>query len=228
MAAGGAIWRFLVGTARPTLRLLRGGAARLLQSVAARGILPGMADYRRYYVPGGTYFFTVVTHGRARFPCDPLARSLLRSVFRECLSRWPFLVDAIVLLPDHLHTIWSLPSHDASYSRRLAWIKKEFTKRWLARGGREGAVSVTRLPRQDHGVWQRRFWEHAIQDEDDFERHLDYIHYNPVKHGLVRSPRDWPYSSFHRWVKLGAYAADWGSNLAQPMTFKELDRTAME
>jgi len=168
----------------------------------------GMPDYRRYFVAGGSYFFTVVTDRRRPFLCEPLARTLLRAALRECLARWPFRLDAIVLLPDHFHAIWTLPASDASYSRRLGWLKKEFTKRWLARGGKDRRVSPSRSRRGNHGVWQRRFWEHSIRDEQDFERHLDYIHYNPVKHGLVRSPRDWPYSSFRRWVKLGVYSAE--------------------
>jgi putative transposase len=156
------------------------------------------------------YFFTLVTEGRAPILTGPVARRLLRRAFADCRSRWPFRIEAIVLLPDHLHTVWSLPRGDAAYSPRWAWIKKEFTKSWVAESGAEEAVSVSRHRNRRKGVWQRRFWEHCIEDEDDLERHYDYIHYNPVKHGLVLAPRDWSYSSFHRFVKLGAYPAEWG------------------
>jgi putative transposase len=187
-----------------------------------------MADYRRYYVPGGTVFFTLVTKGRARFLCEGAAPQILGQKMRDCRARWPFRVDAIVLLPDHLHCLWSLPPDDHDYSRRWAWIKKEFTKAYLAAGGREHAVSSARRRRGDRGVWQPRFWDHQIRDELDFERHFDYIHYNPVKHGLVARPRDWPFSSFHRWVAAGVYPVDWASGLAEPLRFDDLDETAME
>ena len=161
-------------------------------------------------MPGGTFFFTVVVHKRRRLFDNSAAVSLLGSVLRRCRMRWPFDVDAIVLLPDHWHTIWSLPPGDSDYSRRLGWLKKEFTSRWLAIGGRETPVSEGRRRQRRRGVWQPRFWEHAIEDEDDFEHHFDYIHWNPVKHGYVRCPRDWPHSSFHRWVERGVYRHDWG------------------
>ena len=169
-----------------------------------------MPNYRRAYIPGGMFFFTLVTERRAGILTDTTARRLLRDAIVRCRARWPFRVEAIVLLPDHLHTVWSLPRGDSAYSRRWAWIKKEFTKSWVAEGGAEAAVSDSRLRNRRRGVWQRRFWEHYLEDEDDLERHLDYIHYNPVRHGLVNAPREWPYSSFHRFVKLGAYPLEWG------------------
>jgi putative transposase len=169
-----------------------------------------MPNYRRARIPGGTFFFTLVTEQRAAIFAEPTARGMLRRAFIDCRSRWPFRVEAIVLLPDHLHAVWSLPRGDPDYSRRWAWIKKEFTKAWVAAGGAERGVSDSRHRNGRRGVWQRRFWEHCIEDEDDLERHYDYIHYNPVKHGLVSTPGDWPFSSFHRFVKLGAYPAEWG------------------
>lgn len=187
-----------------------------------------MADYRRYFVPGGSYFFTVVTRDRAPFLCQSTARRLLSNKMRACQARWPYSIDAVVLLPDHLHCIWSLPRGDADYSTRWAWIKKEFTKGWLTSGGKESPVSESRKRRRDHGVWQPRFWEHLLRDEHDFERHFDYIHYNPVKHGLTDSPRDWPYSSFHRWVRKGLYSPDWGRRLDGSLRFDDLNETAME
>ncbi len=148
-----------------------------------------MADYRRWHVPGGTYFFTLVTYRRSRFLTTPFARTILGEILRESRSRWPFQTLATVLLPDHLHAIWALPPGDDRYSTRWGWVKKEFTKRWLAGGGMERSVSRARETRRRRGVWQPRFWEHTLRDEQDLERHFDHIHYNPVKHGLVVSPR---------------------------------------
>jgi len=166
-------------------------------------------DYRRNYVPGGTFFFTVVTFKRRRFLCTPSARHHLRWVFRICRQRWPFCIEALVLLPDHLHTIWTLPPDDSDFSKRWAWIKKEFTKRYLASGGVEAAVSAGKQNARRRGVWQPKFWEHTCTDETKLTQLTDYIHYNPVKHGLVRCPSDWSYSTLHRFVKMDAYPADW-------------------
>ncbi len=169
-----------------------------------------MSDYRRYFVPGATYFFTVVSGGRAPLFANEVARLLLGSMFRRCLLRRPVEVIAIVLLPDHWHCLWALPPGDSAYSLRLSWIKREFTREWLAHGGSERPRTRARKKERRRGVWQRRFWEHTIRDETDLENHFDYIHYNPVKHGLVMRPRDWPWSSFHRWVRAGHYPLDWG------------------
>jgi putative transposase len=176
-----------------------------------------MSDYRRWRVEGGTYFFTLVAHSRAPIFADPTARTILGDKFRECQRKWPFEINAIVLLPEHLHAIWTLPSGDA-----------EFTKGWLDLGGAEQAISLARQERRDHGVWQPRFWEHTIADEHDFDRHFDYVHYNPVKHGLVRSPSEWRESSFHRWVRAGVYDPEWGAAVHGPLLFDDLDETAME
>ena len=169
-----------------------------------------MPNYRRAHQPGGMFFFTLVTERRAPILTEVTARTVLRRAFLDCRSRWPFRTEAIVLLPDHLHAVWSLPQGDTAYSLRWAWIKKEFTKAWITAGGAKEVVSASRHRHRRRGVWQRRFWEHCIAGEDDLERHLDYIHYNPVKHGLVPAAKDWPYSSFHRFVRLGAYPAEWG------------------
>jgi putative transposase len=134
----------------------------------------------------------------------------------------------MVLLPEHLHTIWTLPREDNDYSRRWGWIKKEFTKAWLTLGEPEVKVTASKRGDRRHGVWQRRFWEHVLRDDNDFERHCDYIHYNPVKHSLVRCPRYWPYSSFHRFVKVGDYDLDWGCSDRAVPQFEDLDATAME
>ncbi|KAA5544659.1 transposase [Roseiconus nitratireducens] len=169
-----------------------------------------MPDYRRASVPGGTYFFTVVTYQRHKLFCQPRAIALLGSMFRRFVLRWPMRVDALILLPDHFHTIWTLPPADCAYSMRLGWVKKEFTKHWLATGGDETRVTSGITRERRRGIWQPRFWEHTIQDEDDFQHHFDYIHWNPVKHGYVQCPKDWPHSSFHRWVKKGVYPEHWG------------------
>jgi putative transposase len=150
----------------------------------------------------------------------------LHAAIATIRAKWPFDLTGIVLLPDHLHTIWTLPPGDVAFSRRWWRIKGEFTALFLKGGGSEGKCSASRRKRKERGVWQRRFWEHAIRDENDFERHMDYLHYNPVKHGLVGRPCDWPYSSFHRWVQMGIYPPDWGC--ACPIEFPDLDETAME
>jgi len=179
----------------------------------ARNSVPDMPDYRRWFVPGGTYFFTVVTYDRSPFLCEPAARDYLRTTLHECRQRWPFTNVAFVLLPDHLHALWSLPADDANYSRRWAWVKREFSRRWLANSAVHQAGNLRQRRRT---VWQPRFWEHTIRDEQDFTNHLDYIHFNPVKHGQAASPREWPYSSFSRFVKLGWYDADWGTQPDDP------------
>ncbi len=173
-----------------------------------------MSDYRRYFVPGGTYFLTVVTARRAPLFAQAPARRLLGSVTRRCLARRPCEVVALVLLPDHFHCLWALPSGDDRYSERMRWIKREFTRTWLTLDGEEGPRSLSQTRERRRGIWQRRFWEHTIRDESDLEKHFDYIHYNPVKHGLVRRVRDWPWSSFHRWVRAGHYQINWGGNQA--------------
>jgi len=168
-----------------------------------------MPNFRRAFVPGGSFFFTLVTNGRAPLFNQPVARQLLGTVFRECLEKWPFTINALVLLPEHLHAIWSLPQGDAAYPKRWGWIKKEFTQRWLEQGGHEEAISAARESEGRRGIWQPRYWEHTLESDDDFERHFDYSHFNPVKHGHVRCPRDWPWSTFHRWVKAGVYPEHW-------------------
>ena len=187
-----------------------------------------MPNYRRAYVPGGSFFFTLVSDRRAPIFRDPPGRPLLGSVIRRAQLKWPVTINAIVLLPEHLHAIWSLPSGDTRYSARWGWIKKEFTKEWLALGGLEQPVSTGREQEGRRGVWQRRFWEHTLESEDDFERHFDYIHYNPVKHRHVRCPRDWLWSSFHRWVTAGVYPADWACGNRGPLNFSDIEDSVGE
>jgi putative transposase len=168
-----------------------------------------MPNYHRVFQPGGTFFFTVVTASRSQWLCSENARALLRTVLLECKERWPFDIDAIVLLPDHLHAIWRLPDSDSDYSRRWAWIKRTFSAHWLRDGGPEQLLTESKQRQRRRGVWQPRFWEHTIRDQKDYSAHLDYIHYNPVKHGLALCPHGWPHSSFHRWVQRDGYALDW-------------------
>ena len=168
-----------------------------------------MSDYRRWFRAGGTYFFTVVTFNRRKIFRNELARAFLHRAFDEVRALRPFEMPAVVLLPDHCHCIWKMSNEDGDFSVRWRMIKTRFTKSWLARGGRDVPVSASRTKRGERGVWQRRFWEHLIADQQDFARHMDYIHYNPVKHGHVKCPHQWERSSFHRWVQEGIYARDW-------------------
>ncbi len=167
-----------------------------------------MPDYRRYFAPGGTFFFTLVTLQRRPLFRSPLARRTLREAIRETRRRRAFSMPAVVLLPDHLHCLWTLPEGDADFSTRWRKIKESFTRGYLAAGGSEVAPPGQRRKGQ-RGLWQQRFWEHTIRDEDDFGRHMDYIHFNPVKHELVSCAHAWPWSSFHDWVRKGIYDADW-------------------
>jgi putative transposase len=167
-------------------------------------------------VPGGSYFFTVVVNHRKPLFSDARAIALLGKKMRECFAEWPVTVNALVLLPDHLHAIWALPPGDAEYSKRWGWIKKEFTKAWLAESGCESPITSSQKRERRLGVWQPRFWEHTLEDEVDFERHLDYIHWNPVKHGHVRYPHQWPHSTFHRYVDRGVYDRNWGCYTEPP------------
>lgn len=131
---------------------------------------------------------------------------LLRRAFRDTRRRHPFAIDAIAVLPDHLHAVWTLPEGDKDFAGRWQLIKAGFS-RALPQGE---PVSASRLRKRERGIWQRRYWEHTLRDEDDFARHVDYIHFNPVKHGHARHVQDWPFSCFHRMVRLGIYPADWG------------------
>jgi putative transposase len=123
------------------------------------------------------------------------------------MERYPFVIEAIVILPDHLHTSWRLPNTDDNFSIRWMVIKRKFSAGFKTEG-----VNASKQSKREKGIWQRRFWEHCIRDEADWRRHMDYIHYNPVKHGYCATPAEWPYSSFHRSVKQGLYALDWGSS----------------
>ena len=133
--------------------------------------------------------------------------------FSHVKAKHPLQIDAVVILPEHLHCIWTLPAGDTDFSPRWGLIKAYFS-RHIAKGER---ISNSRGKRGERGLWQRRFWEHLIRDEVDYRQHIDYIHWNPVKHGWVKCVKDWPHSSFHGYVKRGIYPENWGNgiNLSQ-------------
>ena len=168
-----------------------------------------MTRYQRTKLPGGTFFFTVVTYNRQKLLYLPDNVHLLRQAFRHVIQSHPFRIEAIVILPDHLHCLWTLPPEDSDFSTRWRLIKTYFSRH--CQTGLHGEMSDSRQRKKEKAIWQRRFWEHTIRDELDFQRHVEYIHYNPVKHGLVNAPVDWEYSSFQRFVRAGIYSADWGS-----------------
>ena len=164
-----------------------------------------MPQYRR--AKGNTFFFTVVLADRSSaLLVDQIDR--LRSIYRSVVERRPFETVAICILPDHLHAIWALPENDLDFPSRWNLIKGSFS-----RGLEAAERSSSKLKKREKGIWQRRYWEHAIRDDADLERHVDYIHFNPVKHGLVSRVRDWSLSSFHRYVEQGALPLDWGGDM---------------
>ncbi|MCG8367275.1 MAG: transposase [Pseudanabaenales cyanobacterium] len=167
-------------------------------------------QYRRAATPGAAYFFTVVAYNRQQLFKTPDTVQLLRKAFHTVKQRHAFTIDAIVILPNHLHCLWTLPPDDADFSTRWRLIKSFFSRHCPEHHKHQRSLS--RLNKSEQAIWQRRFWEHQIRDKQDFERHVDYIHYNPVSHQLVKAPRDWPYSSFHRYVAQGFYPEDWGSS----------------
>ncbi len=168
-----------------------------------------MPEYRRVFSKGGTYFFTVVTYRRIPVFNEDLKVDYLKKCIKDTMLNHPFNIEAMVILPDHIHTIWTLPDTDGDFSTRWMLIKKRFSIHYPDMNNL--SVSESRLEKREHGIWQRRFWEHLIRDDEDFGIHCDYIHYNPVKHGLVNSPGLWKYSSFNQFVKKGYYLADWGT-----------------
>jgi putative transposase len=167
-----------------------------------------MSRFRRA-AGGSTFFFTVISHRRRPILCDSVIRTSLRAAIHAVRAHLPFAIDAWVLLPDHLHCIWTLPEGDSDYSARWSQIKHRvsfncrdaYDDSLLGRSGKA---------RGEAAIWQRRFWEHRIRDEADMERHVDYIHFNPVRHGHAAHAAAWPYSTFSRYVREGVYPPDWG------------------
>ena len=166
-----------------------------------------MPQYRRAKIEGSVFFFTVVLAER---PSNLLFEKIdrFRRIYRTIQQRRPFETIAICVLPDHLHALWALPEGDADFSTRWSLIKSGFS-----RGLDPKARSASKVAKREKGIWQRRYWEHAIRDNADLERHVDYIHFNPLKHGHVTRVADWPHSSFHRYVERELLAADWGGDV---------------
>lgn len=174
-----------------------------------------MPNYRRAWYPGGTYFFTVNLLERKGSNLLIHNIDVLRQVIRSVKQRHPFKIRAWVVLPDHMHCIIELPNGDTDFSTRWRLIKTEFSKS-LPRTER---LSAVRQRRGERGVWQRRYWEHLIKDETDYQAHMDYVHINPVKHRLVSRVSDWPYSTFHRLVGKGIYPADWAGECEDTLSY---------
>ncbi|MEY4730741.1 MAG: hypothetical protein RL020_1899 [Pseudomonadota bacterium] len=171
-----------------------------------------MATFRRDLTKGATYFFTVATYRRQPILTKPEVITSLRNAIAETKNEYPFEIVAWVVLPDHLHAVWTLPEGDSDYGVRWGLIKRKVTAE--ASGHVTIKLSKSQLTRNESGFWQRRFWEHRIRDDDDLQKHVDYIHYNPVKHGLVENVVDWPHSTFHRFIEKGWVTQDWaGSNI---------------
>ncbi|MCK1271125.1 putative transposase [Bradyrhizobium sp. GM2.2] len=168
-----------------------------------------MVLYRRNFLPGGTYFFTVALFDR-RSTILIENVGALRDAFRAARRERPFEVDAIVILPDHLHVVMSLPPHDADFAGRWRRIEGHFSSALLHAG-----IDVARHSNGELALWQRRYWEHTVRDEDDFARHVDYIHFNPVKHRYVQRVCDWPHSSFHRYARAGLLSEDWAGDAGE-------------
>jgi len=168
-------------------------------------------DYRRIWQPGGCYFFTVVTHQRQTLLTQKKCIQYLREAFQHIRKKRPFTIDAIVVLPDHLHCIWTLPPNDADYATRWRLIKHFVT----CKINKNHATKVK--------LWQKRYWEHCVRDEKDWKKHMDYIHYNPVKHGYVSSPLEWPHSSFLKAVEKGLYNKNWGENISNEIIQMEFE-----
>jgi len=167
-----------------------------------------MPNYRRNLVPGGTYFFTAnLADRQSGYLVEHI--DTLRNAVRRVLRARPFHIDAWVVLPDHMHCVWTLPPGDHDYSGRWRALKTAFAKRVP----RSAAARTCSTRTGERGIWQRRFWEHTILSDDDYAAHVDYVHINPMKHGWVNAVADWPYSTFHRYVREGVYPADWGGGL---------------
>ncbi len=170
-----------------------------------------MPNYRRMHRPGGTFFFTVNLADRgSRLLIERIDD--LRTAYASVAAEHPLCTEAIVVMPDHLHAVWTLPNGDSDFSVRWKKIKTRFSKAVL-KGGADGGlaptlrVSASKRAKGEVGIWQRRFWEHTIRDEADFAAHVAYCHFNPVKHGFAERPEDWPYSSVHRAMREGRWAA---------------------
>ena len=182
-----------------------------------------MPDYRRLYENGGTYFFTVVTYNRRLVFQEDDAVALLRDCLERTMRAHPFVVEAQVVLPDHLHTIWTLPDGDCDFSMRWNLVKGNFSRRYEQYGMEHKVLPTSHQKKREQVVWQRRFWEHLARDQNDFNRLCDYAHYNPVKHSLVRSPADWNHSTFREFLSKGLYLQGWGAAASKELRDMSLE-----
>jgi putative transposase len=168
-----------------------------------------MSEYRRFYREGSIIFLTIVTYNRQLIFKDEKNIDLLRKATAIVKSEMPFEILGAVILPNHLHFLWQLPPNNGDFSKRVGRLKALFTKSFKQENNVIQEVSRSRIKHRESNIWQRRFWDHHIRDEEDFEQHLNYIHYNPVKHHFVSCPHFWQYSSFNLWVKKGVYSSQW-------------------
>jgi len=169
-----------------------------------------MPSYRRTLIKGASYFFTLVSFQRQPILCDKPIREALRNAIKLTQKKYPFNIDAWILMPDHLHCIWTLPEKDSDYSVRWNQIKRRVSIE-CKQYKKQSLMNTSKSKHRESTIWQRRFWEHQIRDDADYKRHFDYIHFNPVKHGLVNSPNQWEYSTFHKAVKDNVYDKNWGA-----------------
>ena len=177
-----------------------------------------MPNYKRTRIDGACFFFTVVTHKRQPLFNHDLSRSILRETIKKVQERFPFEIPAFCLMPDHLHCIWQMPEGDSDYSKRWSIIKRTFSQQYLASSGINIHRNTSRINKRELGIWQRRFWEHRCRDRDDYYNHINYIHYNPIKHKLVNSLKDWPYSTYHKFFDNGYYTGfNWDEFLKNEM-----------
>jgi putative transposase len=180
-----------------------------------------MPNYVRWRERGASYFFTLVTHKRRPISSDESARRLLKRSMAEARRQLPFDMFACVLLPDHLHCLWTLPDDDDDFPKRWSIIKRFFSKAYVANGGFAAPIASRRTRKRELGVWQPRYWEHRIRNEEEWYAYRDYIHWNPVKHDYVECPADWPWSSIHRHIQKGWVDPHWPG--AKGLTSLELE-----
>ncbi len=169
-----------------------------------------MPEYRRNFDPGGTYFFTLVTFNRRHLFSKKANCQLLVDIWKDVQSRHPFESVAACILPDHIHAIWTLPEGDDDYPMRWKEIKRLFTQEFHRQVHEGIGRTLSQQLQGEATLWHRRYWEHTIRDQDDLNAHIDYVHINPLKQGLVPMVKDWPWSNFHRYAKMGIYPIDWG------------------
>lgn len=169
-----------------------------------------MPEYRRNRVPGETYFFTLVTFNRQPLFFSKANNRMFINAWNDVQTRHPFESIAACVLPDHIHAIWKLPEGDDDYPMRWKEIKRLFTQEYHRENHKGAGRTLSQQLQGEATIWHRRYWEHTIRDQDDLNVHIDYVHINPLKHGLVNEVRNWPWSSFHRYVTNGVYPSDWG------------------